>query len=65
MVARRAHVRTQRTAAETVAALQLMGHDVRAGGQQGTAHSIFVDIKSGQRIGAADPRDKDAGAVGY
>ena len=50
---------------ETVAALQLMGHDVRAGGQQGTAHSIFVDTKSGQRIGAADPRDKDAGAVGY
>ncbi len=50
---------------ETVAALQLMGHEVRAGGQQGTAHSIFVDTKSGQRIGAADPRDKDAGAVGY
>ena len=50
---------------ETVAALQLMGHDVRAGGQQGTAHSIFIDTKSGQRIGAADPRDKDAGAVGY
>ncbi len=49
----------------TIAALRAMGHDVRVGGQQGTAHSIFVDAKSGQRIGAADPRDKDAGAVGY
>ena len=49
----------------TIAALRAMGHDVRVSGQQGTAHSIFVDPKSGQRIGAADPRDKDAGAVGY
>jgi len=49
----------------TIAALQAMGHEVRVGGQQGTAHSIFVDAKSGRRIGAADPRDKDAGAIGY
>ena len=42
-----------------------MGHDVRFGGTQGTAHSIMVDAKTGMRIGAADPRDKDAGAVGY
>ncbi len=51
--------------AATVSALQAMGHDVRFGGTQGTAHSIMVDAKTGMRIGAADPRDKDAGAVGY
>jgi gamma-glutamyltranspeptidase/glutathione hydrolase len=49
----------------TVSALQAMGHTVRLAGQQGTAHSIMIDPKSGMRIGAADPRDKDAGAVGY
>ena len=47
-----------------IAALRAMGHDVRVGGQQGNAHSIFVDAKK-NRIGAADPRDKDAGAIGY
>jgi gamma-glutamyltranspeptidase/glutathione hydrolase len=50
---------------ETVTALQAMGHDVRLGGGQGTAHSIAVDPKSGKRYGAADPRDRDAGAVGH
>lgn len=49
----------------TVDALKAMGHTVRLGGQQGTAHSIMIDPKTGMRIGAADPRDKDAGAVGY
>jgi gamma-glutamyltranspeptidase/glutathione hydrolase len=49
----------------TVSALQAMGHMVRFGGQQGTAHSIAVDPKTGKRYGAADPRDRDAGAVGY
>jgi gamma-glutamyltranspeptidase/glutathione hydrolase len=49
----------------TVSALQALGHVVRLGGSQGTAHSIMIDAKTGMRIGAADPRDKDAGAVGY
>jgi gamma-glutamyltranspeptidase/glutathione hydrolase len=49
----------------TVSALQALGHVVRLGGTQGTAHSIMIDAKTGRRIGAADPRDKDAGAVGY
>lgn len=49
----------------TVDALKAMGHTVRLAGQQGTAHSIMIDPKTGMRIGAADPRDKDAGAVGY
>ncbi len=51
--------------AATVKALEGMGHVVKLGGQQGTAHSIMVDWKTGMRIGAADPRDRDAGAVGY
>ncbi len=49
----------------TIDALTAMGHTVRAGGQQGTAHSIAIDLKTGKRLGAADPRDRDAGARGY
>ncbi len=49
----------------TVKALEGMGYKLRLSGTQGTAHSIFVDQKTGLRIGAADPRDADAGAVGY
>ncbi len=49
----------------TVAALEAMGYRVRLGGDQGTAHSIFVDARTGARIGAPDPRDADAGAAGY
>ncbi len=49
----------------TVSALEAMGYRLRAGGVQGTAHSIFVDPSSGARVGAADPRDADAGAAGY
>jgi gamma-glutamyltranspeptidase/glutathione hydrolase len=49
----------------TIDALTAMGHTVRVGGQQGTAHSIAIDAKTGKRLGAADPRDRDAGARGY
>jgi gamma-glutamyltranspeptidase/glutathione hydrolase len=49
----------------TIAALEAMGHRVRAGGTQGTAHSIQIDPRTGRRIGAPDPRDSDAGAAGY
>jgi gamma-glutamyltranspeptidase/glutathione hydrolase len=49
----------------TVDALTAMGHSVRLGGQQGTAHSIAIDAKTGKRLGAADPRDRDAGARGH
>lgn len=52
------------TPPETVKALEAMGHTVRLGGNQGTAHSIFVNAK-GVRQGAADPRDRDAGAIGH
>ncbi|CAN5267569.1 gamma-glutamyltransferase [soil metagenome] len=51
--------------AATVASLEAMGYHLRAAGGQGTAHSIFVDPATGARIGAADPRDADAGAAGY
>jgi gamma-glutamyltranspeptidase/glutathione hydrolase len=51
--------------ASTVAALEAMGYRVRLGGEQGTAHSIFIDARTGARIGAPDPRDADAGAAGY
>ena len=51
--------------APTVAALEAMGYHVRDGGEQGTAHSIFVDPRMGTRVGAADPRDADAGASGH
>lgn len=49
----------------TVEALRAMGHEVRVRGQQGRAHSIQIDPTTGLRIGVADPRDGDAGAVGF
>jgi gamma-glutamyltranspeptidase/glutathione hydrolase len=51
--------------AATVASLEAMGYRFYSVGAQGTAHSIFVDPTSGVRVGAADPRDADAGAAGY
>jgi gamma-glutamyltranspeptidase/glutathione hydrolase len=51
--------------ASVVEALKGMGHTVRVAGQQGRAHSIMIDARTGERLGAADPRDGDAGAVGY
>ncbi len=49
----------------TVAALTAMGHKVQFGSQQGTAHSIMIDTRTGHRVGAPDPRDRDAGAAGH
>ena len=48
-----------------VSALENMGYRVRMRGEQGTAHSIWFDQRSGQWQGAADPRDSDAGAAGF
>lgn len=50
--------------ATTVSALEAMGHTLRMGGRQGTAHSVQVDAQ-GVRTGAPDPRDRDAGARGH
>jgi gamma-glutamyltranspeptidase/glutathione hydrolase len=49
----------------TVRSLEAMGYRVHMRGDQGTAHSIRVDPRTGMRRGAADPRDSDAGAAGY
>lgn len=49
----------------TIEAVRAKGHMVRVGTQQGTAHSIVIDVKTGKRLGAADPRDRDAGAAGH
>jgi len=49
----------------TVSALKAMGYRVSMRGVQGTAHSIRIDPRTGERQGAADPRDADAGAAGH
>ena len=49
----------------TVETLRSMGHTAEMGGHQGLAHSIMVDPRSGERLGAADPRNPVAGARGH
>ncbi|MEO7362841.1 MAG: gamma-glutamyltransferase [Gemmatimonadaceae bacterium] len=46
-----------------VKTLEANGYRLRAGGNQGTAHSIMIDATTGARIGAPDTRDSDAGAA--
>jgi gamma-glutamyltranspeptidase/glutathione hydrolase len=48
----------------TVQRLERLGHTVSVRGRQGLAHSIMIDPETGDRLGAADPRNVDAGAVG-
>ncbi|MDE0807477.1 MAG: gamma-glutamyltransferase [Longimicrobiales bacterium] len=50
---------------EILATLRAMGHEVTLGRGQGRAHSIMVDPKTGDRLGAADPRGADSGASGH
>jgi len=51
---------------KTAEALRAMGHKVTVTrSTQGRSHSIKIDPATGMRIGAADPRDGDAGAVGH
>lgn len=53
---------------ETIERLRSMGHEVRVSGSsrsQGRAMGIYLDPKSGVRMGAADPRDADGAAIGY
>jgi gamma-glutamyltranspeptidase/glutathione hydrolase len=49
----------------TVEELEALGHTVSVGGRQGLAHSIMIDPRSGDRLGAADGRNPDAGARGH
>ncbi len=50
--------------AATVERLEEMGHVVQMGGGQGSANSIGIDARTGERIGAPDPRSDDSGARG-
>lgn len=50
---------------DVVSRLEALGHAVRLVGRQGAAHSIMIDPVTGERLGAPDPRDRDAGAVGH
>jgi gamma-glutamyltranspeptidase/glutathione hydrolase len=49
----------------TVQELEALGHTVSVGGRQGLAHSIMIDPQTGERLGAADGRNPDAGARGH
>jgi gamma-glutamyltranspeptidase/glutathione hydrolase len=49
----------------TLVALRGMGHTAEMSGQQGLAHSIMIDPRTGERLGAADPRNPVAGARGH
>ena len=48
--------------AGTLAKLKALGHDVRVGGQQGDAHSIWIDAKTGLAYGVNDTRTDDSKA---
>ena len=49
---------------DVVEALEERGHTVQMGGRQGSANAIGVNPRTGERMGAPDPRSADAGAVG-
>lgn len=53
------------TSSYTVELLERWGHEVDMGGRQGLAHSIMIDPRNGERLGAADPRNPNAGARGH
>ena len=45
-------------------ALRLRGYDVKRKGHIGLVNAIAIDAKTGERLGAADPRDNGS-AIGY
>ncbi len=53
------------TTLDTVRILEAMGHGIRMRGTQGRAHCIMIDPQTGERLGAADPREVAGAAVGY
>jgi gamma-glutamyltranspeptidase/glutathione hydrolase len=53
------------TSEDAVKQLEAMGYTVRMGGSQGRANCIMIDPRTGDRLGAPDPRNPDATAVGY
>ncbi len=50
---------------ELMSRLEEMGHTVEPRTRQGAAHSIVIDMETGERIGIPDPRITDGTAVGY
>ena len=61
----RIRIEEEGTSESTLEALRAMGHTAEMGGEQGLAHSIMIDPLSGDRLGAADPRNPVAGARGH
>jgi gamma-glutamyltranspeptidase/glutathione hydrolase len=55
-------IETDGVSADVVRALEAMGHHVRFQDHQGQAHSIWIDPRTGQAVGAPDRRDEDAKA---
>ena len=47
---------------QALATLKAMGHEVRQGGRQGDAHSIWIDPKTGTAYGVNDTRSADSKA---
>jgi gamma-glutamyltranspeptidase/glutathione hydrolase len=58
-------IETRGTTVDTERLLAQMGHNIQMRGRQGVTHCIMIDPETGERIGAADPRDEDGRAVGY
>ena len=50
---------------DTERLLEAMGHALNVRWPQGQAMGIAIDRETGLRLGAADPRDADAGVAGY
>ncbi|MHB1195046.1 MAG: gamma-glutamyltransferase [Longimicrobiales bacterium] len=61
----RIRIEANGTSEATLQALRAMGHTAEMSGQQGLAHSIMIDPRTGERLGAADPRNPVAGARGH
>ena len=60
----RIRIESNGISAQLQSQLEQMGHIVQVGGRQGSANSIGVDLTTGERIGAPDPRSSDSGARG-
>ena len=61
----RIQVEADGTSQATLDALRALGHTVDMNGRQGLAHSIMIDPATGDRLGAADPRNPVAAARGH
>jgi len=60
----RIRIEADAVTADVVSALEALGHEVQMGGRQGSANSIGVNPRTGERTGAPDPRSPDSGARG-